>query len=575
MSSRSIRAAAGGLVLILSGCSQDPPTVATPPRAPVNFTISDALHSAGNARFFFLPPLVPQPNATGTVDATVSPVVEVCEWTGACGPVIASFSTTGGTGASTVRLDQGTWLVNWDTKACVTGPCTLDPAKTYRIRVLVAGVQLGFADVDVVSNGSQLKNVQTAEYIGLVNGRTLPVKFRIEVGAIHVIPTGGGGTPITAAEGGTVATADGGVVLQIPAGALPGSTGTTLISVAPVANPSPDPNVVAGTTFAFGPDGTQFGYPVTVQIAYSPAALPPEAPESNLRLFTLTQDGWALVPASHVDQVNHLVIGSITHFSDYALGGAIPVAKVYSRDPVCDDVGVVDPGFPQGGRGEVGLGYAPWVWLRGAGNENLSGREITVSSSNPNVVRIDAVQTSPSPACGDAGDPQLAISSSLVGVGEAWVLITSEGITDSVPIAVTGPTVRWNIVPYTNDPLRNPDPHFGGRLTPCSAASSLPTLHVGDTVTAMVEGCDATNHYTGPADPARNWQILGDGWLLESDCGTLACDPGVVEFITGPLFVSYPTLVARVPGRSRLGVLCGPIGCTTPAPADITVLPPS
>lgn len=154
MRSPSVLTLVAGVALTLASCTREAPTGATPP---VNLTISDALHSAGNAHFFFLPPLVPQPNASGTVDNTVSPVVEICEWTGACGPVVATFSTISGTGGNTVSSSQAEWHVNWDTKTCVTGPCTLDPAKTYRIRVLVAGELLGFADVDVVSNGSQLK----------------------------------------------------------------------------------------------------------------------------------------------------------------------------------------------------------------------------------------------------------------------------------------------------------------------------------------------------------------------------------------------------------------------------------
>ena len=159
---------------------------ATAPHARANpgtagFAISDAVHGGGRAGFYFLPPLVPQP-ATGVFDNTLAPVVEVCEWTTSCGTVIARFTTTTGTGGATVAALGDHYAVNWKTDVCASGPCSLDPAKTYRIRILVGGGEAGFADVDVVANGSQLKNVQTNEYIGLLNGRTLPVKFRIEVG---------------------------------------------------------------------------------------------------------------------------------------------------------------------------------------------------------------------------------------------------------------------------------------------------------------------------------------------------------------------------------------------------------
>src|SRR5262249_39940496 len=42
--------------------------------------------------------------------------------------------------------------------------------------------RVAFADVDVVSSGSQLKNVNTNEFIPLLDGRTLPIKVRIEQG---------------------------------------------------------------------------------------------------------------------------------------------------------------------------------------------------------------------------------------------------------------------------------------------------------------------------------------------------------------------------------------------------------
>src|SRR2546428_201281 len=44
------------------------------------------------------------------------------------------------------------YIVNWHTAAF-----NLNTACTYRIRFLVAGLQLGLADVDVVDNGVQLK----------------------------------------------------------------------------------------------------------------------------------------------------------------------------------------------------------------------------------------------------------------------------------------------------------------------------------------------------------------------------------------------------------------------------------
>jgi hypothetical protein len=177
--------ALGLLALVTAACRDASSPGVTAP----NFLISDATHNAGKPHFYFLPPVVAAPEVSGVFDPALTPAVEICSVAGAgCDVVIATFSTTSGPGSETVRLD-GTaeqYVVNWQ-----TGQFALDPARTYRIRVLVGDLELGFADVDVVSSGRELRNVNTGEYIPLVDGRTLPIKFRIERGflaRIEVVP---------------------------------------------------------------------------------------------------------------------------------------------------------------------------------------------------------------------------------------------------------------------------------------------------------------------------------------------------------------------------------------------------
>ena len=67
------------------------------------------------------------------------------------------------------------YIVNWH-----TDEFDLNATATYRISVLVEGTELGLADVDVVNSGKDLKNVITGAFIPLKDGRTLPIKFRIE-----------------------------------------------------------------------------------------------------------------------------------------------------------------------------------------------------------------------------------------------------------------------------------------------------------------------------------------------------------------------------------------------------------
>src|SRR2546426_6867607 len=117
-----------------------------PTASPPQFQILDGAHSGGNPHFFFLPPLVPAPTFSGTSDGTQKPVVKVCEWSGTtCLTRIAEFSVTSGTGAQVIRYDAKNqlYVVNWPTGQCVSGPCTLDPTKTYRLRVLIGVAELG------------------------------------------------------------------------------------------------------------------------------------------------------------------------------------------------------------------------------------------------------------------------------------------------------------------------------------------------------------------------------------------------------------------------------------------------
>lgn len=131
------------------------------------FEISDA-RSGGNEHFFFLPPMLPALTYTGVFDGSLAPTVTI--------------SAEGEPDIELLALvdpDHELYQVNWHTSTYA-----LDVDKTYRVSVAVDGFGLGFADVDVVASGGQLKNVQTGQYIGLMDGRTLPIKFRIEEGAV-------------------------------------------------------------------------------------------------------------------------------------------------------------------------------------------------------------------------------------------------------------------------------------------------------------------------------------------------------------------------------------------------------
>lgn len=157
----------------LIACREQPSVTAPRPTLP-EALISDG-HSGGNPHFFFLPPILPKPSPNGPFNARLAPVVEICsvlEAPCASGHVLAALGPV-------VVDGPEQYHVNWD-----TGPLQLSIGTKVRIIVRVGTRHiLGFADVDLVANTS-MKNLQTTADIQLVDGRTLPIAFRIEQGAL-------------------------------------------------------------------------------------------------------------------------------------------------------------------------------------------------------------------------------------------------------------------------------------------------------------------------------------------------------------------------------------------------------
>ncbi len=153
-------------VAVIAACQNDRPFPPGP-----NAQIQDANHNAGNAFFFWLPPVVnQQAPATQVFSRQLSPVVTI---TNLCtGAVVRTFS------GADISVSNASYHVNW-----ATAQDNLNSACTYRVTVTVGTKLLGFADVDVVDTGRELKNVNTNEFIPLLDDRTLPLQFFIGVGS--------------------------------------------------------------------------------------------------------------------------------------------------------------------------------------------------------------------------------------------------------------------------------------------------------------------------------------------------------------------------------------------------------
>ena len=172
------------LALTVSCHEEDGVTGPSLPVRPPSLAISDAAHG-GKSHFYFLPPILPAPAFSGVFDAALSPEVRVCRLAGAtCDADVAAFSPST---SPTVTLDPvgEAYKVVWQTKGA-----GLLTAETYRIQVLVGPVLLGFADLRVVSSNKDLDGLPQ-DVVGLVEDKTLQIKFRIEkgfVGTIRVVP---------------------------------------------------------------------------------------------------------------------------------------------------------------------------------------------------------------------------------------------------------------------------------------------------------------------------------------------------------------------------------------------------
>lgn len=158
-----------------------------PNQPTLNALIVDGAH-AGNPNFFFLPPLVPSPVGSANYDAGkfnahLSPFVEVCEL--AANPILVpntdcKTSTPLVFGPAKMSLDATSeqYQLNWDTKSS-----GLSLTSFYRISVRgsARGTVLGLVDVDPITGG--VKNLKTGDVVQFQDGRTLPIKVRIEQGA--------------------------------------------------------------------------------------------------------------------------------------------------------------------------------------------------------------------------------------------------------------------------------------------------------------------------------------------------------------------------------------------------------
>jgi len=166
------------LIFAMSACNGD--RVGTPigSAAKPSNDISDAVHTAGNPDFFFLPPMVKNPSGStywdaGAFNPNLRPTVEICASSAATEELISTSTCQALAPLSaTLSVADEHYQVNWKVPSTDT--------KFFRINVLVGSKRLGYADIATGANTAEVKSLASNDVIALLDGRTLPIKFRVE-----------------------------------------------------------------------------------------------------------------------------------------------------------------------------------------------------------------------------------------------------------------------------------------------------------------------------------------------------------------------------------------------------------
>jgi hypothetical protein len=119
-------------------------------------------------------------------------------------------------------------------------------------------------------------------------------------------------TQMIGPSGGTVAAGDGSQV-AIPMGAL---SQPANISISAVNAPAPAGTVLVGPAYNFGPDGTQFGTPVTITLAFDAGKIPAGKSASDILIYTAPSGSTSYLPLQ-TTVASNTVQTQTSHFTVY------------------------------------------------------------------------------------------------------------------------------------------------------------------------------------------------------------------------------------------------------------------
>ena len=167
-------------LLAVLACGDPDGTAGTGPSAPRR-DVSDGSNGGPNPRFYFLSPIGRTPTTAGAFSAVWRPSITICLLSS--GSCVGTPVVIAGPSDIAVSTTEETYQYNWSTD----GPAfDAMPVNAYRLSVTLPtspATVIGHADI-LINTPGQSEGSGPGGVIALNDGRTVPVKFRIEKGVL-------------------------------------------------------------------------------------------------------------------------------------------------------------------------------------------------------------------------------------------------------------------------------------------------------------------------------------------------------------------------------------------------------
>jgi hypothetical protein len=107
---------------------------------------------------------------------------------------------------------------------------------------------------------------------------------------------------------------------------------TVEITIESISNPVDDPSIIMFSCFEFGPNDTNFKFPIDLIISYDPHNLPPGVKETDIQIYVLNGDNWEVIEDSFANDIMNWAVAKISHFSMMGCAAVAP-----SNDEITDN----------------------------------------------------------------------------------------------------------------------------------------------------------------------------------------------------------------------------------------------